>query len=123
MFLNYPLAENWVQHTKTGIENWGQTHDGKSPILSNSALDRMFLLGDMHPIVSPIRPRIRIPCFTSGGGTEVESEFESRQSPQNWHLSSSAFSQASSSPRTARNIVFAGSVMRATHCLAAMPET
>jgi hypothetical protein len=23
MFLNYPLAENWVQHTKTGIENWG----------------------------------------------------------------------------------------------------
>jgi hypothetical protein len=61
MFLKHPQAENWVQHTKTGIDNWGQTHDGKSPLLSNQALDRMFLQGDMHlvwdiwaPILDPL---------------------------------------------------------------------
>jgi hypothetical protein len=48
MFLDHPLAQNWVNHITTGIENWGQTHDGKRPVLAPAALDRMFLLNDMH---------------------------------------------------------------------------
>jgi hypothetical protein len=61
MFLKHPETQEFCDYTQTGFKKWGQTHDGKSTLLNNANLDRMFLQGNKHlvwdiwaPLLDPL---------------------------------------------------------------------